>query len=142
MLDVVSLGSVNVDLVARLAGTERTELSARHDWFPSPDETVAVADVPGAIERFVDRHREAILGTDCLLLQNEIPVGPVEGLFEAIERRSRVGGRIDGVTLGLDPALVVPLDSHLTVSTFLFKPALHVLSRHQVLELPVGQPLR
>ncbi|MFB6296453.1 MAG: PfkB family carbohydrate kinase [Halobacteriales archaeon] len=187
MPDVVSLGSVNVDLVARLTGTELAELSARHDWFPSPDETVAVEDVPGEIEAFVDRtlvggkganqsvaaaragadtafrgrvgrdqeaygvldtlagrgvdvsgveetdaetgkayvfvepsgenriaivegangavdaayvhrHREAILEADCLLLQNEIPAGPVEELLESLADAP------DAPTVIVDPA--------------------------------------
>ncbi|MFB6297058.1 MAG: PfkB family carbohydrate kinase [Salinirussus sp.] len=55
MLDVVSFGSVNVDLVARLDGAEIKELSARYDWFPSPDETVAVPGVPSAVDEHVDR---------------------------------------------------------------------------------------
>jgi ribokinase len=55
MPDVVSFGSVNVDLVARLDETTIKELAARYGWFPSPDETAAVASVPAEIDAFVDR---------------------------------------------------------------------------------------
>jgi len=55
MTDVVSLGSVNVDLVAQVDETVIKELSARYDWFPSPDQTTAVESVPPQVEEFVDR---------------------------------------------------------------------------------------
>jgi len=55
MSDVVSFGSVNVDLVARLDQTTVKELPARYEWFPSPDETRAVESVPAEIDEFVNR---------------------------------------------------------------------------------------
>ncbi len=55
MAEVVSLGSVNIDLVARLDSTTAKELAARYDWFPSPDETVAVTSIPGELDAYVDR---------------------------------------------------------------------------------------
>lgn len=54
MPDVVSFGSVNVDLVANLSDAEVTTLSGRHDWFPNPDETVLVDRVPDDVDEFVD----------------------------------------------------------------------------------------
>ncbi|MFB6173536.1 MAG: PfkB family carbohydrate kinase [Halobacteriales archaeon] len=54
MAAVVSFGSVNVDLVARLEASTIKELAARYDWFPAPDETVAVEAIPEAVDEFVD----------------------------------------------------------------------------------------
>jgi len=54
MADVVSLGSVNVDLFASVDETSIKELSARYEWFPSPDETRAVASVPSAVGEYVN----------------------------------------------------------------------------------------
>jgi ribokinase len=55
MSDVVSFGSVNVDLVARLDQPTVKKLAARYEWFPSPDETAAVESVPAEIDEFIDR---------------------------------------------------------------------------------------
>ncbi len=54
METVVSLGSVNVDLVARLEPSTLGELTGRYDWFPDPDETVAVDSIPDEIDELVD----------------------------------------------------------------------------------------
>lgn len=54
MPDVVSFGSVNVDLVANLTDADVTSLSGRYDWFPKPDETVLVDRVPDDVDEFVD----------------------------------------------------------------------------------------
>jgi ribokinase len=55
-MDVVSLGSVNVDRVAYVDDATLSSLAATGDWFPAPGETVRVAAerVPS-----VDRHRSA-----------------------------------------------------------------------------------
>lgn len=52
MARVVSLGSINVDRVARVDTTVLDGLSDRYDWFPAPGETAGTARVPPAFERF------------------------------------------------------------------------------------------
>lgn len=54
MSEVVSLGSVNVDLVSRLNETEIDVLSDQYDWFPAPDETVAVSGIPPSLDDLID----------------------------------------------------------------------------------------
>lgn len=54
MSDVVSFGSVNVDLVANLTDADVTSLSGRYDWFPKSDETVPVDHVPQDVDEYVD----------------------------------------------------------------------------------------
>jgi ribokinase len=47
---VVSLGSVNVDLVSSLDTAVLTELAESYEWFPPSGATVRVRDVPAAVE--------------------------------------------------------------------------------------------
>ncbi|EJN58444.1 PfkB family carbohydrate kinase [Halogranum rubrum] len=56
---VVSLGSVNVDIVSRLDSAVLTRLADQYEWFPTAGSTVRISDVPDDIEGFP---HEVLLG--------------------------------------------------------------------------------
>lgn len=56
---VVSLGSVNVDLVSTLDTATLDRLAEQYDWFPAAGSTVRVTDVPDAV---ADLPRDVFLG--------------------------------------------------------------------------------
>ncbi len=51
---VVSLGSINIDFTGQLTDDKITALRERYSWFPAPDETVAVDEMPAEIDTLVD----------------------------------------------------------------------------------------
>ncbi|SDG17078.1 PfkB family carbohydrate kinase [Halorientalis regularis] len=57
MVDVVSLGSINVDRIRHLSGTELAALADRYDWFPDRGRTVTVAELPPEFPTGADRIR-------------------------------------------------------------------------------------
>lgn len=59
MVEVVSLGSINVDRTRYLTTDEIADLSAGHDWFPEPGETKSIEQPP---ETIVDGPYENYLG--------------------------------------------------------------------------------
>jgi ribokinase len=54
MHDVVSLGSVNVDRVARVTADTLAALESEYDWFPAAGETVSVESIPSSLDEYVD----------------------------------------------------------------------------------------
>ncbi|MFB6103625.1 MAG: PfkB family carbohydrate kinase [Halobacteriaceae archaeon] len=59
MVEVVSLGSINVDRTQYLADDEIAELAATYDWFPGPGETRSIDEPPAAV---TDQSYENFLG--------------------------------------------------------------------------------
>jgi ribokinase len=54
MATVVSVGSINVDRIARLDSGDVAALADRYDWFPAPGATRPVEDVPARIGERID----------------------------------------------------------------------------------------
>lgn len=96
-LDSLLASAVDVDGVA-----VAPEPTGRADVFVGPegDSWIVIhAGANGAVDRsYVDRQYETILGADCLLLQNEIPIEPVAALL------SELAGEPERPTVVLDPA--------------------------------------
>lgn len=105
MADVVSLGSINVDLVRFLPRAEIDDLAARHDWFPAPGETVVVEAVPPGlggddVETFLGGKganqavAAARAGAGTELLGR---VGPDEAEYGVLDSLAASGVTVDGV---------------------------------------------
>lgn len=76
--------------------------------FVEPDGENRIIVRPGANDAvdgdYVRTHRDVIRGADCLLLQNEIPVGPVAALLDSL------AGDPERPTVVLDPAPTAGVD--------------------------------
>lgn len=110
MVDVVSLGSINVDRTSYRTAAEIAELAAAHDWFPAAGETRSVQGVPdalldGAYEDFLGGKAAnqavaaARAGADATLLGK---VGRDAGRYEVRDTLRRRGVDVEHV----EPAAV------------------------------------
>lgn len=105
---VVSLGSINVDLVSTLDSATLDRLAARHDWFPGSGSTVRVETLPTEIETLP---HDVFLGgkganqavaaaradADATLLGK---VGRDEAEFDVLDSLCAAGVDVDAVATG------------------------------------------
>jgi len=111
MVEVVSLGSINVDRTQYLDDDEIASLAATYDWFPGPGETRSIDEPPAAItdgvyENFLGGKAAnqavaaARAGADTALLGK---VGRDAGAYEVRESLRRRGVNVEYVAPSNEP---------------------------------------